>query len=152
MSEDNAPAGAPLRLVVVGGGFTGAVFVMNAIKAARRPLDIVVVEPLAELGRGVAYGTDDPAHRINVPSDRMALFKSDRTEATRWFFEHGVLPDPDSDDGQGQFYVSRQAYGAFVSDVLRRTVDGAQGRARLRHLRTSATGVERLGDGWRVST
>jgi uncharacterized NAD(P)/FAD-binding protein YdhS len=152
VTEDNAPAGGPLRLVVVGGGFTGVVFVINAIRATLRPLDIVVVEPLAELGRGVAYGTDDPAHRINVPSDRMALFKDDGGEATRWFFEHGFLPDADSDDGQGQFYVPRQAYGAFVSDVLHRTVGSAKGRARLRRLRTSVTDIKRSGDGWLAST
>jgi uncharacterized NAD(P)/FAD-binding protein YdhS len=144
--------GDPLRLVVIGGGFTGAVFVIHAIRATSRALDIVVVEPLAELGRGAAYGTDDPAHRINVPSDRMALSGDEPGEATRWFFEHGFLPDAHSDDGQGQFYVSRQAYGAFVSDVLRKTLDSAEGRAGLRHLRTNATAVARCGDGWRVST
>jgi uncharacterized NAD(P)/FAD-binding protein YdhS len=150
----NAPAalGArPLRLIVIGGGFTGAVFAIHAMRAAARPLEIVVVEPSPELGRGIAYGTQGEAHRINVPSDRMGLSKEDPTEATRWLFANGVLPDAASDDGSGQFYVARSAYGAFVADTLRRTIEAAADRVTFVHRRASATSLERSGAGWQVS-
>ncbi len=142
---------APLRVVVIGGGFTGAALVIHAIRANDRPLDIVVVEPAAELGRGIAYGTDDPAHRINVPSDRMGLFQDDPTGATRWFFEHGVLPDAGSDDGQGNFYAPRHVYGSFVGDMLRQTLAAAGERVRFRHVRAAATSIARQGQGWIAS-
>ena len=63
-----------LKVAVIGGGFTGVAFVIHAI-LARRPeldLDVTIVEPAAVLGRGIAYGTSEPLHRINVPSDRMS--------------------------------------------------------------------------------
>ncbi len=143
----------PLRIVVIGGGFTGAVFVIHAIRASSsRKLAITVVEPAAELAKGTAYGTDDPVHRINVPSDRMALSKDDPNEATRWFFAKGILPDGSSDDGQGQFYVSRQSYGAFALDTLKNAVDSAQDRVTFRHVRAHATGLERDNEGWKVET
>lgn len=152
MNRDTALGGQPLRLLVVGGGFTGAVFVINTIRSMPRLLDIIVAEPRAELGRGVAYGTDDPSHRINVPSARMGLFRDDGGEATRWLFARGFLPDAGSDDGLGRFFVPRQAYGAFVADALRRAVADAGDRVRLVHLRDSVTRIEHTGEGWRAST
>lgn len=144
------PTSKPLRIAIVGGGFTGAVLAIHAIRAAAEPLDIVVLEPRAELGRGVAYGTVDRNHRINVPSDRMDITKAEAGAATAWFQARGVLPDPDSDDGTGRAYVPRAAYGAYIADRLARTVAAAGDRVRLRHLRSVATAVARQGAGWIV--
>ncbi len=141
---------APRRLCVIGGGFTGAVLALNAIRTGAGPLDIVVVEPCADLGLGLAYGTDDRAHRINVPSDRMGLFQDDPTAATRWLFERGILPDPTSDDGTGQWYVPRAAYGAFVSSTLAEALEAAGDRVSIRHLRRSVVDVTRHDGGWKV--
>ncbi len=139
-----------LRVVVVGGGFTGAVLIIHLVRAADRPLRIIVVEPSADLGRGIAYGTHDPAHRINVPSGRMGLFEADPSEATRWFFDEGVLPDDRSTDDQGHFYVPRRAYGTFVGAMIGRTLDAAKHKVDFQHRRRSARGVTRFGSCWRV--
>ena len=82
----------------------------------------------------------------------MALFKDDPTQATRWFFERGILPDAASNDGQGQFYVPRQAYGAFVGDTLERSLEGARKRVGLRHLRSVVSRVTHGDCAWRVMT
>ena len=134
-------ADARYRLVIVGGGFTGAVLAIHALRATTHALDITIVEPAADLGRGIAYGTNDPNHRINVPSDRMDLSAATPLDATRWFFEKAIIPDVESDDGQGQFYVPRAAYGAYVADCLREASAGAWPRAVLRHLRATAVSV-----------
>src|SRR5206468_8079227 len=42
-------------IVIVGGGFTGAAAAVQLARASATPLDISIVEPRAELGRGVAY-------------------------------------------------------------------------------------------------
>jgi uncharacterized NAD(P)/FAD-binding protein YdhS len=80
-----------LRIAVIGGGFTGAAFIIHAIRASQLAagneiaprLQFDLVERSAEIGRGIAYGTRDPLHRINVPSDRMSLLADDPTHATR---------------------------------------------------------------------
>jgi uncharacterized NAD(P)/FAD-binding protein YdhS len=141
-----------LRLVVVGGGFTGTALAIHAIRAATERLDIVVLEPRAELGRGVAYSTTDSNHRINVPSDRMDFASHESGAATAWFKDHGILPDPESDDGTGRNYVPRAAYGAYIGDRLAETLAAAGDRVRLRHLRTVATALDPKGDAWSVVT
>ncbi|MBO0662545.1 FAD/NAD(P)-binding protein [Jiella flava] len=143
---------APLRLVVIGGGFTGATLVVHAIAATRRALAVTVIEPAAEVGRGTAYGTDDQAHRINVPSDIMTIRKDNPGEATSWCLARGILPDPESDDGTGQYYIPRRVYGSFIIDVLRQTVADAGPRVRYRHVEDAATRVVRADGSWQVTT
>ena len=137
-----------LRIAVIGGGFTGAAFIIHAIRASHLPagngigprLQFDLVERSAEIGRGIAYGTRDPLHRINVPSDRMSLFGDDPTHATRWLVAHDLL-DPGSTDANGHHYVSREHYGAYVAATLRDTVAAAGDRVRLTHWRASATAI-----------
>ncbi|MCW6506575.1 FAD/NAD(P)-binding protein [Lichenifustis flavocetrariae] len=137
------------RLVVIGGGLTGAAAIVHSARAATGPLVIDVVEPGAEIGRGIAYGTVDPAHRINVPTDRMSLFPDDPDHLTRWLFAHGVLPDRTSTDGNGHHYVPRSAYGDYVTDTLRQTL-AASPLVRFRHHRRRAAAIRAEGSGWAV--
>lgn len=141
------------RLVIIGGGFTGALVAIHAIRATTGRLDVTIVEPEVELGRGIAYGTSDRNHRTNVPSDRMGLSAGDPTAATHWFLAKGVLPDEESEDGQGHSYPPRQAYGSFVAEVLRDTAAHAHPRATLRHQRSAAIRVTKAGENgaWQIA-
>jgi len=139
-----------LRLAVVGGGFTGTALIIHAIRAAAQPLDIEVIEPASELGRGIAYGTIDPAHRINVPSDRMSLFREDPGHFTRWLFEKGQLPDRASTDSCGHHYVARSAFGSYVLDTLTKAMEAAKPSSALRHHRARAVAIRQNGQGWSV--
>ena len=140
--------GAPL-LAILGGGLTGAALAIHMLGAARGALRIEVVEPAGELGRGIAYGTADPAHRINVPSHRMSLFPDDPGHFTRWLFHCGALPDARSTVAEGEHYVPRAAFGAYAADML--ACAAADSRATLRHRRARVSSLERRGAGWRVA-
>jgi uncharacterized NAD(P)/FAD-binding protein YdhS len=143
-------ADEPARLAIIGGGLTGAAFAIHVLKAASRPLSIEIIEPAPELGRGAAYGTDDPVHRINVPSDRMSLFSDDETHFTRWLFEHGWLRDHGSTDSRGHHYVPRGAFGAYVSDNFERAGSEVRNGARLRVRRSRTLALRRESLQWRI--
>jgi uncharacterized NAD(P)/FAD-binding protein YdhS len=139
------------RFAIVGGGFTAAAFIIHAVRAMHERLEFEVIEPAAELGRGVAYSTTDPLHRINVPTDRMSLVPDEPEHATRWLFGRGFLPgDGSSKDGSGAYYVPRWHYGSYVQDVLAETVREAGERVRLRHHRCLAEDVTQGGRSWEV--
>jgi hypothetical protein len=140
------------RIAVIGGGFTGAAFVIHAARLIPRSLEIDLIEPSAALGRGLAYSAIDPLHRINVPSSRMSLFADRPADATDWLFRNGILPgDGSSTDEAGHHYVSRSDFGAYVASTLEETLTAADGRVRLRRHRTFATGLRRTGDGWSMA-
>ncbi len=139
------------RLTIVGGGLTGAALAIHAARAGTGPLAVELVEPAAALGRGAAYGTADPVHRINVPTHRMSLFPDDPGHLTRWLFDRGVLPDPASTDARGDHYVARAAFGAYAGEALAATLAGAGPRVTFRHHRARAASVAAAGSGWRVA-
>ena len=53
-------------VIVIGGGFTGAAVAIALSRQAQTPLDIAVVEPRPEVGRGVAFSATDRDHRTNA--------------------------------------------------------------------------------------
>ncbi|KQR78663.1 hypothetical protein ASG35_09710 [Burkholderia sp. Leaf177] len=151
-SSTTQDQGNVANIIVIGGGFTGLAFVIHAIQA--RPagvnLDFTIVEPSAQLGRGIAYGTTEPLHRINVPSDRMSLFANDSTHATRWLREHEAL-DAGSIDEQGHYYVSRQRYGEYVDATLKQVVAEAAPHVHVSHRQASAIGLSKSNAGYIVT-
>lgn len=138
------------RLAILGGGLTGAALAIHAMRTATGPLALDIVEPADRVGRGAAYGTVDPAHRINVPTHRMSLLPEVPDHFTDWLEVRGILPDAAATDRRGDHYVSRAAFGAYVEETLERTA-AASPDVRLNHHRARAVAVERSGPGWRVA-
>ena len=68
---------AALRVVVVGGGASGTLVAAHLLRRAPAGVEVVVVEPRDALGRGVAFGTPDPWHRLNVPAITMSGLPED---------------------------------------------------------------------------
>ena len=56
-------------MAIVGGGYSGAAAGVQLARAARNAISITIIEPRDELGRGLAYSTPDPDHRLNGPLD-----------------------------------------------------------------------------------
>ena len=64
-----------MRIAIIGGGASGA---LTALHLARGlpvgSAEIIVIEPAEEIGRGLAYSTDDPGHLLNVRAANMSAF------------------------------------------------------------------------------
>ena len=140
----------PLRLAIVGGGFTGVALAIHAL-TPKQPLSIDVIEPSEKLGRGAAYGTTESDHRINVPSDRMSMFSDDPAHFTRWLFDNKWLPDPASIDSSGWHFVPRSAFASYAEDVLACAARRSAKTTSVRVRSTRAVGLTRENGGFRVS-
>ena len=141
------------RIAVIGGGFAGAAFALHLIRAnGERPVAIDIYEPRPLLGAGLAYSSEDPAHRINVAAARMAVFSEDPTHFDRWFRETGeAAADPEAMLEDGRAYPRRAAFGRYMDQLLR-TAASAFPQVRFRHLRAKVTDVEKHGDAYRLAT
>jgi uncharacterized NAD(P)/FAD-binding protein YdhS len=54
-----------MRIAIVGGGATGALVGLHLVGALEnQSIEIIVIEPAAEIGRGVAYSTSDQRHLL----------------------------------------------------------------------------------------
>ncbi len=150
-------------VLVVGGGFCGAAVALHLLRDhPGLPADIVVVEPRERLGAGLAYGTADPEHRVNVAASRMSPFPEQPDHFDAWLrAQDDPAADPASVLPDGRLFPRRATFGRYVDETLRGFAraagsgtdagDGAGDAAGpvLRHLRghadaarADATGVE----------
>ncbi|MFC3183171.1 FAD/NAD(P)-binding protein [Cypionkella sinensis] len=146
-------AKAPLTVAIIGGGLSGAAVAYHL--ANLTDADIVVIEPRADLGRGVAYATPDPDHRLNVPDHKMTL-RSDRPDDFRAWLHQADAPSLPANSARlsGEIYAPRAVFGAYVAAQLQ----PLQKQGRLRHVQARVITVSRpdryrlgLSDGGQVT-
>lgn len=128
-------------IVIVGGGFSGTALAVHLLRNGNAGLAVTVIEPREALARGVAYGTLDPAHRINVPAERMQLSAAEEGDFDRWYrttaaFRH----DPDARWHDGKLYPQRGQFGAYIAEQLARAA--AASLATVTHVRDRAVALE----------
>ena len=128
-------------VVIVGAGAAGTLTAIHLLRAAGRrstSLEVVLLDPGDRWGRGVAFGTPDEAHLLNVPASGMSAFPEDPADFASWNAGH----DPVGDAGPGAF-LPRRRFALYLDDTLTSAVASTAGVVSLRHVRASATGVRR---------
>ena len=132
-------------IAIVGGGFSGAAVAFHLARA-HAPARVLVFEPRARLGGGLAYGGDDPVHRVNVPATRMSLLPEDPDHFARWLAASGVLADDAGAFAGGEAYPRRREFGRYVAQTLAPLVQAGA----IRHIRARVVSLSRQGEGWRL--
>lgn len=122
------------RVAIIGGGFSGAAVAWHLLRQ-QRELDLVILEPRAELGRGLAYSAADPQHRINVPATRMSLIPDTPDHFNDWLETSGALDGDPAARHEGRSFPSRAVFGLYVSQAL------AAFAPRLHHIRARAEDI-----------
>lgn len=144
-----SPQPGPATVAIIGGGHSGAALAYRlALDTPATALRILVIEPRAELGRGLAYSTPDPDHRLNVPQDRMSIRTDDMNHFTRWLSrpEGPVLP-AGSATLAGQIFAPRAVFGSYVAETLAPLLAAD----RIGHLRTTAQDIRPAGPRHRIA-
>ncbi len=138
----------PPVVAIIGGGVSGAGVAYHLARATRdAPPVILVFEPRADLGRGLAYDTDDPAHRINVPAAKMSLQPDELGEFQAWIeARDAVADDPEAKRPEGLLFPRRRLFGEYVASLLKPLLEDG----RVRHCRAAVTGVERRSGRWSI--
>ncbi|MGA2575632.1 MAG: FAD/NAD(P)-binding protein [Bryobacteraceae bacterium] len=117
-------------IIVIGGGASG---VLAAAQLVLRGAAVTLLEPAAELGRGMAYSTRCPLHLLNVRAVNMSALPDDEGHFLCWL--ERTRP------GQYDFcsFAPRAVYGEYIREVLGEAL--RVGRGQFQHVRTRATGV-----------
>lgn len=138
----------PLRLAIIGGGLSGAAVAYHlAGIVPPGEVEILVIEPRAELGRGLAYSAGDPDHRLNVPDHKMSLRSDQPDHFHRWLARPGAAPlPPGSATLAGEIFAPRAVFGDYVAAQLFPLL--ATGR--IRHLRGRVAEVAPSDPGYRL--
>lgn len=117
---DPLPAGpAPdrSRVAIVGGGASGVLTALQLLSGSDdSSLCVTIHEASGVLGRGIAYGTSDPRHLLNVRARHMSAFADVPSDLLDWARRAGRDPDP-------QGFLPRMEYAAYLQDTLAAAAD-----------------------------
>ena len=91
------------RVAIIGAGFSGT---MTAVQLARRGIDVTLIGRAPQVGKGVAYATEDPAHLLNIPAVKMGAWPDAPGD-----FAAATGSDPEA-------YVPRMHFGTYLRDIL----------------------------------
>ncbi len=109
---------------VVGGGFTGSAASIACLTRIKIPFRLVMIEPSASLGRGVAYGSHHPLNLLNVRTRDLSIRAGQPGDFLNWAFRQ-------LDQGENQAglhealahtFLPRQLFGEYVRQRLFETV------------------------------
>jgi uncharacterized NAD(P)/FAD-binding protein YdhS len=103
----------PLRsevIAIVGGGASGVLTAVHLLRASPRSIRIVMIEPRAELGEGIAYSTPDLGHLLNVRAGCLSALPDESNHFTDWAGRHIVAND--------QSFLPRAWYGKYLRSLL----------------------------------
>lgn len=129
---------SPSRIAIVGGGASGALMAAHLLRGRPKNLAVTIIETRAELGRGLAYATDNPSHLLNVRAANMSAFADDPGHFARWLSAQRDAPA--AADPEFRF-VSRGLYGRYLESLIREHLDAPEGRRALTVVRDRASGV-----------
>lgn len=121
MPEESSRVNTPFIVAIVGGGLSGTLVAVHLLRrrltdgeGRRRQLRVSLIERFDEkVARGVAYGTADLVHLLNVPACNMSAFPDEPDHFLRWCEGRSATAQVKRDD-----FVPRMTYGEYLRDVL----------------------------------
>lgn len=103
-------------IAIVGGGASGVLTAFQLLKGSEDTLSVTVHEASGVLGRGIAYGTSDPRHLLNVRARHMSAYADVPSDLLDWAVRAGRNPDPLG-------FLPRMEYAAYLQDTLADVAD-----------------------------
>jgi uncharacterized NAD(P)/FAD-binding protein YdhS len=103
------------RIAIVGGGAAGALVAIHLLceHRERGALEIALIDRDGSFGAGVAYGTEDPLHLLNVPAVRMGGISGHPEHFHEWLAARG-------EEVAEEAFLPRGLYATYLRDLLAR--------------------------------
>lgn len=113
-------------IAVVGAGFSGTLTALHLLHAGPPGAHIFLIERTPGFGRGLAYGTSNPSHLLNVRVGNMSAFPQDPDHLKRWLATREGVPAV----GEGAF-ITRGTYGDYLAALIQAAISRPDGAERL---------------------
>jgi uncharacterized NAD(P)/FAD-binding protein YdhS len=143
---------AKFNVVIVGGGFSGAVLAVQLLRRGPR-LSVAIVDKGSVRGRGLAYGTKYSCHLLNVPAGNMSALTEEPDHFLHWAQANYGRPV------QATTFLPRLFYGEYVGSLLEEAI-GLVSTGKVQWIQGEVTSITReqsileaqLADGSTLST
>ena len=108
----------PFDVVIVGAGLSGTLVAANLLLRARPGLRITLIERKPPFGRGVAYGTLSPVHRLNVPASKLSAWPDEPDHFFNWASAQVGAPGLGDTPVAKADFLPRYLFGRYLEAVL----------------------------------
>lgn len=113
MEQVNGMDAVDARVAIIGGGFAGTALAVRLRASLPEGEAILLFEDAPLAGPGLAYGTTDPTHLLNVPAGGMSLHQDNPAHFQEWLAGRDDAPQPPADGGP--VFAPRALYGAYLA-------------------------------------
>jgi len=138
------PGPAPV-IAIVGAGFSGTLLASQLLRQAQHPLRLLLIERSGRFGPGLAYGTEEPGHLLNVSAGAMSAWPDDPSHLLRWLdLNRSALADLLPAGVDASTFLPRQVYGLYLQSILEEAASLATGHTSLERLNLELLDLEPL--------
>ncbi len=141
------------KIIVVGGGYTGACAAIALVRRSTCPLAITLIDAAQRPGAGLAYSAIDVDHRLNGLAHMHTAVVDDAGHFARWCLANDIIgQDPQALLPDGRVYVRRADFGRYMQQTLQAHLQWPATGSTIRHLRSTAVGISAIGEPLAVHT
>ncbi len=126
----------PVRIAIIGAGASGTLLTAQlCMLQAGVTTDIYLIDTPQNIGRGLAYSTQQPLHLLNVPAAKISALPGMPDHFVSWLARQ-KLPFAASD------FVPRQLYGQYLADTLEKSLANKPASVSFTQVPALATAIE----------
>lgn len=108
----------PFDVVIVGAGLSGALVAANLLRRAQPGMRITLIERKPPFGRGMAYGTLSPVHRLNVPAGKLTAWPDQPDHFFEWATRQAGAPGLGDAPVSKSDFLPMYLFGRYIESVL----------------------------------
>lgn len=108
---------APPVIAIIGGGYCGAFTLLQLFRQTTKPVRVFLINKNYPAVKGIAYGTEDRCHLLNVAAGKMSPFPEDPEHFVRWVRSQKSLKEYVTEELM-LAYLPRTVYGEYLQHVF----------------------------------
>ncbi|MDZ4712992.1 MAG: FAD/NAD(P)-binding protein [bacterium] len=135
MNLNSAPS-----IAVIGGGFCGSVTLIQLIKQATKPLNIILINCENPNGKGIAFSSYNSRHVLNVPAAKMSAFPDEPEHFINWVKSKQRYQEFVNDELNDRF-LPRVVYGQYLEELFTKVVEDAPYYVNVKIISDEATDI-----------
>ena len=105
-------------VIIVGGGASGVLMAFHLLRDPTAEVRVTLIEKRPQLGRGVAYGTTNPDHLLNVRAASMSAVRDEPDHFWSWVCANANTASWEWKPGNDPLcFAPRMIYGDYLSSL-----------------------------------
>ena len=135
-------------IAIVGAGFSGTMVACQLLHSKGPCLEVLLIDRAGSFEQGLAYGTRDPNHLLNVSARAMSAWPNNPNHLVHWLEQNQaelahLLPA----GADASSYIPREVFGIYLQSILEHAAIQAAGQHRLRRITAELSDLEAIEPG-----